>query len=212
MRTTVARLALVGGLATAAVTGCSGDEPAARGPAPLLHLDPLTGTSTSLTLGRPFAEGLRALGIAVAPLGGAALSPEGVATFPVTGGELTCRAPGTADPWVTGAVHHDGSGLSLSKGGTTVALTDLDLDPGASLVTGDVAAGGSTVAEDAPLFLLDGRTLQPLRREGDQAVLDGARVLLTRTSADLLDAAFRTTAAREGALVGVARVSLTVPA
>ena len=58
---------------------------------------------------------------------------------------------------------HDSSGLSLTGGGKTVELTDFAVDPGASVLTGTSSVGDEVAAEGAPLFFLDGRTLNPLR-------------------------------------------------
>ena len=55
------------------------------------------------------------------------------------------------------------SGLSLTAGGTVVELTDFVIDPGASVLTGTVSVDGGVAAEAAPLFSLDGRTLNPLQ-------------------------------------------------
>jgi hypothetical protein len=37
------------------------------------------------------------------------------------------------------------------------------IDPGASVLTGTVSVNGEVAAEGAPLFSLDGRTLNPLQ-------------------------------------------------
>jgi len=44
------------------------------------------------------------------------------------------------------------------------------VDPGASLPTGKVSVDGAVAADSAPLFFLDGRTLEPLKTEGSTAV------------------------------------------
>ena len=62
-----------------------------------------------------------------------------------------------------GEFEHHSSGLSLTGGGKVVELTDFVIDPGASVLTGTVSVDGEVAAEDAPLFFLDGRTLQPLQ-------------------------------------------------
>jgi hypothetical protein len=69
--------------------------------------------------------------------------------------------PGAVSPFVEGERDHDGSGLSLAAAGTTVELTDFVIDPGASVLTGTVSVDGEVAAESAPLFFLDGRTLNP---------------------------------------------------
>jgi hypothetical protein len=70
--------------------------------------------------------------------------------------------PGTVSPFVQGERDHDGSGLRFAAGGKTVELTDFVTDPGASVLTATLSVDGEVAAEDAPLFFLDGRTLNPL--------------------------------------------------
>ena len=64
-----------------------------------------------------------------APVGDAKISKAGVASFPITGGNVTYYTPGTESPYVQGMINHAGSGLSLTGGGKTVELTDFDVDP-----------------------------------------------------------------------------------
>ena len=68
-------------------------------------------------------------------------------------------------------IDHDGSGLSLTGGGKKVELTDFEVDPGKSVLTGKVTVDGKVAAESAPLFFLDGRTLKPLET-GDNGTAD----------------------------------------
>ena len=42
-------------------------------------------------------------------------------------------------PFVQGIIDHEGSGLSLTAGDTTVELTDFVIDPGTSELTGTVS-------------------------------------------------------------------------
>ncbi len=80
------------------------------------------------------------------------------------------------------------------------------------MLTGDVSANGTSVVQDAPLFFLDGSTLQPLRTEGSNAILEGTTVSLTKEAADLLNQTYKTTALAEFFKVGVAKITLAVPA
>ena len=76
-------------------------------------------------------------------------------------------------------IDHDGSGLSLTGGGKTVELTDFEVDPGKSVLTGKVSVDGKVAAESAPLFFLDGRTLKPLEtNDNGTAELEGTTVKL----------------------------------
>jgi hypothetical protein len=74
----------------------------------------------------------------------------------------------------------DGATLSLEAAGSrTVELTDFVIDPGASVLTRSVSVNGDVAAEDAPLFLLDDRTLKPLQvHDNGTAVLEGTTVKL----------------------------------
>jgi hypothetical protein len=85
----------------------------------------------------------------------------GVAAAVLAAGALF-TGPGTVSPFVQGERDHDGSGLSLVAGGKTVELTDFVIDPGASVLTATPSVNGEVAAEDAALFFLDGRTLNPL--------------------------------------------------
>ena len=73
----------------------------------------------------------------------AEISKAGVASFPITGGNVTYYTPGTESPYVQGMIDHDGSGLSLTGGGKTVELTDFEVDPGKSVLTGKVTVDGT---------------------------------------------------------------------
>ena len=55
---------------------------------------------------------------------------------------MTYYTPGTESPYVQGMIDHDGSGLSLTGGGKKVELTDFEVDPGKSVLTGKVTVDG----------------------------------------------------------------------
>jgi hypothetical protein len=100
------------------------------------------------------------------------------------GGNVTYYEPGSVSPYVQGMTADDGSGLSLAGGGTTVELTDFAVDPGKSVLTGNVTVDGHAAAESAPLFVLDGRTLNPLHTNDEgTAVLEGTAVKLRQDAA-----------------------------
>ena len=85
--------------------------------------------------------------------------------------------PGTVSPFVQGQLDREGSRLSLAAAGKTVELTDFVIDPGAAVLTGTVSVDGEVAAPYAPLFSLDGRTLNPLSVNDDgTAVLEGTTV------------------------------------
>jgi hypothetical protein len=123
---------------------------------------------------------------------------------------VTYYEPGSASPFVQGEINHDGSGLSLTGGGKTVELTDFVVDPGASLLTGKVTVDGAVAAENAPLFFLDGRTLQPLEAAGSTAVLAGRTVKL-KTDRRRCATNLRHGSAHGGLVIGVAKITVNTP-
>jgi hypothetical protein len=214
---TLAALAATTALAFgAAACGGSDDEAASAtttdqaAPAvtPVAEIPTLTGKDTAVTLDAGFVEALGSLKLTPAPLGTAEISKAGVASFPITGGNVTYYTPGTESPYVQGEVDHDGSGLSLTGGGKTVELTDFVVDPGKSLLTGKVTVDGEVAAESAPLFFLDGRTLKPLQTGDGTAILEGTTVKLKQEAADLLNQTFGVDALTGGFVIGVAKIEV----
>jgi hypothetical protein len=116
--------------------------------APLVQAQalPITGGLTSVTL--TAAPSLASLGLTVAPLGSALVSPGStgipIAYFPVTGGSIDTVT-------FAGSIEHAGSGLSLSNATTTINLTSFVIDTVGLQLTGDVAFG-TTALSDVPLF------------------------------------------------------------
>jgi hypothetical protein len=208
---------LVGALAAGAIilglaacsssSGGSGDTSTAP-PKPAAEIDALTGKSTAVALDPGFLSALTTLGLTPATIGSATLA-NGSLSFPITGGNVTYFTPGTVKPYVQGTIFHDGSGLSLSAGSTTVALTNFVIDPGSSKLYGDVAVNGAAAASDAYLFNLDGGPLKPLTKNADgTAVLTGTKVEVSPDAASLLDKTFNTTAVTGGLLVGIATITV----
>lgn len=227
MRTTRTRLAttlLAGVLATAGLAACGSNDaasgstsggggssasPSAASTKPVATVADLSahGGTTSVTLDPTFLKGLTTLQLTPSPLGTATIDGA-VASFPITGGSVTVYTPGSVTPYVQGSVEHTGSGLQLVGGGKTVQLTDFVIDPGTSVLTGKVTVDGQVAYPSAPLFFLDGRTLQPLKTEGTAAVLEGTTVSLTKEAAAALDQVFGTQALTEYFPVGVAKISV----
>jgi hypothetical protein len=207
----LAALAAVAVLALGAAA-CGDDDDrsaaAASAPKPVAKIDSLSGQRTEVKLDTAFVEALGALKLTPAPLGAGEITKQGVARFPITGGNVTYYKPGSESPFVQGEIDHDGSGLSLTGGGTTVELTDFVVDPGASVLTGKVSVDGKLAAESAPLFFLDGRTLQPLKTAGSTAVLEGTTVKLKDEAAELLNETLGTDALAGGAVIGVAKITV----
>ena len=207
-------LAAVAALATGAAacgsdddTATAGDKPA-QAAKPVAQIDALTGQVTAVKLDAGFVQALGDLKLAPGVLGNAKLE-NGSLKFPITGGNVTYYKPGSVSPYVQGEIDHDGSGLSLTGGGKKVDLTDFVVDPGKSLLTGKVTVDGKVAAPSAPLFFLDGRTLEPLRTTDDgRAVLEGTTVKLKEESAALLNKTFGVDALKGGFVIGVAKITV----
>ncbi len=198
----------VAGLAACGSNDESAESGSASTTAPVAKIDSLTGQGTSVTLDPSFLAGLTSLKLTPGPVGSAKIDGA-VATFPITGGNVTYFTPGTVSPFVQGKINHDGSGLSLTGGGTKVELTNFVVDPAGSVLTGKVTANGKVAAESAPLFFLDGRTLKPLQTgAGDTAILEGTTVSLTKEAADLLNSTYNVTALTPFFKVGVAKITV----
>ncbi|MGA8987265.1 MAG: hypothetical protein WB461_04495, partial [Aeromicrobium sp.] len=116
--------------------------------------------------------------------------------------------PGTVSPYVIGQVQHEGSGFSLEAGGTKVEITNLNVDPGVSRVYGDVSVNGKSVVTSAYVLTLNGTTLKPLQAEGDTAILEGTKVLISPVAAGLLNDVFKTDAVTQDLLVGIAKITV----
>ncbi len=152
----------------------------------------LTGGATTVTLDPAAANALTSLGIAAAPIGSDSLA------FPITGGELDAKT-------FAGTITHSG-GISLTKGSTTVQLTDFEIGVDA---TPELTAlvGGTRV----PILSVD---LSALKADtsGGTITLTGAALKLTAAAAGALNQAFGTTAFTEGLLLGTAAVRANPPA
>ncbi len=203
-RQTIAALALA--LVGAPLSACGvlgGDE----APEPVAVVDQVTGRTTAVKLDKGFVGALEKLKLTPGVQGGAKLQ-DGSLIFPITGGNVTVFEPGTVSPYVVGQIQHENSGLTLSAGGTTVLLSNFNVDPGSSKVYGDVSVNGKVAATSAILFNLDGRTLKPLESGDGTATLQGTKVLISAVAAPLLNDTFKTDAVKRGLLVGVATITL----
>lgn len=208
MKTRIA--AVVAASAALGIAACgSDDKPAAKpAPTPAAKIDQLSGRSTAVALDANFVKALGTLKLTPAPVGDGTISEQGIASFPITGGNVTYYTPGSVSPYVQGEIDHAGSGLSLTGGGKKVELTNFVIDPGKSVLTGKVTVDGKVAAESAPLFFLDGRTLKPLEAEGSTAILEGTTVKLKAEAADLLNKTFGTDALQGGLVIGVAKITV----
>jgi hypothetical protein len=218
---------LVAGVALSAALGlsaCGSDDASADStsssssssaqfarPEPVASLPAIpAGGSTAVALDQAFVDALGSLGLTPGVVGDAELA-DGSVSFPITGGTVTVFDKDSGyRPYVQGTLLHQDSGLSLTAGGTTVELTNFTVDPGTpSRLFGDVAVNGQQAVASAPLFDLDGSTLNPPAIEGGEAVLQGTEVLLSAEAAELLNQTFETDALAGGFLIGTA--TITVP-
>ena len=177
---------------------------------PVAKIDSLSGKDTAVALDAGFVKALTSLKVAPGPLGSAKITKAGSAVFPITGGNVTYYKPGTVSPYVQGEVDHEGSGLSLTAGGTKVDLENFVVDPGKSVLTGKVSVNGKVAADSAPLFFLDGRTLKALQvdKANGTAVLQGTTVKLKAEAAALLNKTFGVQALQGGLKIGVATITV----
>ena len=162
--------------------------------------------STSVDLNPTTAAALTSLGVTPGVTGSATVSGSTV-SFPITGGSAVIHANKHYAPgFVDGVVLHQGSGLTLTKGSTTVKLSNFTIDPGNSILFGDV--NGTVPAANVPLLQLDGRPLQ-ISVSGGQVHLDGTIVNLTPTAATALNKAFGVTAFSAGMPLGTAHITVS---
>ena len=208
-------LAAIGAVSLGAAACGNDDTPSSSSQPtkPVADVSSLTGQSTAVTLDAGFVDALKQLKLTPSGLGDASISAAGVASFPITGGNVKYFKPGSVSPFVQGEIDHAGSGLQLKGGGKTVQLTDFVVDPGKSVLTGKVTVDGKEAAANAPLFFLDGRTLKPLEvNDNGTAVLEGTTVKFKDESAQLLNQTFGVDALKGGLEVGVAKITINTSA
>lgn len=216
-------LVLTGALALTGLAACGSEESATNATTssaatasstPVASIADLSeGVSTAVALDADFLEGLTALSVAPGVLGGATLDGDtGTLSFPITGGNVDYYTPGSVTPFVQGEIDHEGSGLSLTAGGHVVELENFVVDPGGSMLSGKVTVDGAVFAPSAPLFFLDGSTLEPLATEGDNAILAGTTVKLAPEAAEALNTVFGLTGTSNALpdyfTVGIAKITV----
>ena len=210
-----ATVLMVGTLAFG-VAACGDDEESSSSSSaadtkPVAEIADLSGVDTQVTFDAGFVEALTALKVTPGPVGDAEISQDGVASFPITGGNVTYYDPTSpVRPFVQGIIDHEGSGLSLTAaGGPEVELTDFVVDPGTSELTGTVSVDGKEAATDALLFDLDGSTLNPLETNSDgSATLEGTTVLLAEDAATLLNDTFGIEDLKGGMVIGISAITV----
>ena len=180
-------------------------------PKPAAVVRAIPGGDTAVTLDSGFVSALGTLGLTPGVTGTATLDgTTGVVDFPITGGTVTLYDRETGyRPWVQGVLFHEGSGLSLTAGGTEVELTDFVIDPGTSELTGTVSVDGKEAATDALLFDLDGSTLNPLETNSDgSATLEGTTVTLSDDAAGLRNDTFGIEDLKGGLVIGISSITV----
>lgn len=147
-----------------------------------------------------FVTALGSLGIAPSKVLPATLYQR-IAFFPITGGRIDASN-------AKGEVPHSG-GLTLTRGGTQVVISDFIIDTTSTpKLTGIVTANGSIVGR-IPLFNLTLPALAlPLQLPAapETLLIEGNRVTLTAEAASALNGAFGTTAFSPGFNIGIASV------
>ena len=193
------------GTSEAAATRSAGQNPE---PAAVVRAIP--GGTTEVALDAAFVDALGTLGLTPGTIGGATFT-EGTLGFPITGGTVTLYDKDSGyRPFVQGVILHEGSGFSLTAGGTTVELTNFTVDPGKpARLFGDVSVNGELAVPSAPLFNLNGTTLEPVTMNADgSAVLEGTKVELSEEAAGLLNQTFATDALTADLLIGIATITV----
>lgn len=184
------------------LSACGSDAPEA-----VASVEDVTGNTTQVTLDQGFVDALGSLKLTPGVLGDAKLE-DGALKFPITGGNVSVYEPGEVSPYVIGQLFHDTSGLTLTAGGTTVELNNFIVDPAFSKVFADVEVNNKVAAQNAYVFQLDGRTLNPVEIEGGVATLEGTKVMISEVAAGLLNDVFKTDAVSGGLLVGIAKIDV----
>ncbi|SDO39042.1 hypothetical protein SAMN05216368_1176 [Cryobacterium flavum] len=206
---------LIAGLAGCSATGttttpapaASSSSSAEATPTPLASIPSLSGVDTAVLLDANFAAALTSLGLTAGTVGTATLE-DGSLHFPITGGNVDYYDPAESyRPFVQGSIQHEGSGFSLAAGDTVVELTNFTIDPGTSELFGDVSVNGASAATQVLLFNLYGGTLEPLKMDGDNAILTGTTVHISSVAAGLLNDTFKTDAVADQLLVGIATIT-----
>lgn len=168
------------------------------------------GGNTAVALDADTLGALTDLGVTPSAFGTAKIT-DGSIIFPITGGNVSVFEEGDVPRYVVGQVQHEGSGLSLEAGGTTVTVGNFNVDPTVSRIYGDVAVDGKVVAYSIYLLRLDGRTLMTPTFDNGEAVLEGSGVFLSDGAATLLNDTFGVDALSGDTKIGVAKVTANIP-
>jgi hypothetical protein len=159
----------------------------------------LSGIATSVTLSAAVRDVFSRVGAEPGAYGSATYdSHGGEISFPITGGTAVVH-PSLAGKvgYLQGVVLHQGSGIVLTRGSTSVSMTDLTVVPGASAVYGSVNGG----ADNADLFSMTWDKAK-IKMVGGNMSVDGAVLDLTTGAAAMLNSVFATTDFTPGTELG----------
>ena len=151
-----------------------------------------TGGQTDLALSEGAKDALTSLGIAAAPAEGTVANADGSLGFPISGGVLAGKG---------GSINHTG-GIVLSKGETTVALTDFVIRIGK---TDQLFARVNGSAKRVAIINLDDNDADSSATD-DTLTIEDVTARLTKTAADALNQAFGTSAFQAGLTLGMTTV------
>jgi hypothetical protein len=154
-----------------------------------IEIPRLSGIATSLTFGSAARSVFARVGTAVGAYGSATFSSSGnVVSFPITGGTAVVHPTLSGRVgYLEGVVLHQGSGIVLSRGLTSVTLTDLTVVPDASAVYASVNGGG----DNADLFSMTAKTTR-IKTVGGNLEVAGVTLELTTGAAAMLNSVFAT--------------------
>ena len=182
---------VIAGFAAAALAGAAAHARAptttppmgstqAKKPEPVAVIEALQGETTAVKLDQGFTDALASLkltpGVAAPP---SSPTDRWSSRSPVA--TSRCSSPGSVPNYVVGQIQHEGSGFTLTAGDTEVTIGNLNVDPGVSVVYGDVLVNGEPAASSVPIFDLNGSTLNPLETKGNTAILQGTQVKISET-------------------------------
>ncbi len=178
-------------------------------PKPVGAFNTLTKGTTTVVPAKSFTSALSSLGVKLGLEGKAKMTSQGIA-FPITGGNATIYKKGTVTPYVQGVVKHNGSGLTLSAGGTTVALENFVINPGNnSNLTGKVLVNGKQAfPAGTKLFDLDGNTLKTPTISGGYATLQGTTIYVSQAAAGALNKVFKLAGTKKALPTGFEKIEV----